>query len=317
MVVVGLVVGIVVDTGVKTTLRQNTLAPFYDTSGLHVSGPLGQVVRSQPLGVHVDNGTALRIIYRTQRADGSRTFSSGMVFIPDNDAAGTPRPVVAWAHGTVGLGPQCAPSRSAHPVGNISWVSSMLARGWVVTATDYAGLGTPGTSGYLVGDDEANDVLNSVRALTYIPARPRRDAPSRCGATPKVATRRCSPRRRPTPTRPNCIWWRRWPRRPRPSSSRLLNETYNSTLAWVIGPEVLTSWPATYPGLPMRSILTERRVQQLPAHRPEVHHHGRGRRPHPQRRQTAILQRQPGETTPGGGPSPRNRQHPCWRRRSL
>ena len=36
----------------------------------------------------------------------------------------------------------------------------------------------------------------------------------------------------------------------------LLNETYNSTLAWVIGPEVLTSWPATYPGLPVRPILT-------------------------------------------------------------
>ena len=36
----------------------------------------------------------------------------------------------------------------------------------------------------------------------------------------------------------------------------LLNQTYNSTLAWVIGPEVLTSWPATFPGLPVRSILT-------------------------------------------------------------
>ena len=36
----------------------------------------------------------------------------------------------------------------------------------------------------------------------------------------------------------------------------LLNETYNSTLAWVIGPEVLTSWPATYRGLPIRPILT-------------------------------------------------------------
>jgi len=170
VIVVGLVVGIVVDTSVKTTLRQNALAPFYNTAGLHLSGPLGQVVRTQSLGVHVDNGTALRILYRTQRADGSMTFSSGMVFIPDNSAAGTPRPVVAWAHGTVGLGPQCAPTRTAHPVGDIAWVSSMLARGWVVTATDYAGLGTPGASGYLVGDDEANDVLNSVRALQYIPS---------------------------------------------------------------------------------------------------------------------------------------------------
>src|SRR5579863_10448051 len=61
VIVVGLVVGIVVDTSVKTAQRQNALAPFYDTSGLHLAGPLGQVVRSQPLGVHVDNGTGLRI----------------------------------------------------------------------------------------------------------------------------------------------------------------------------------------------------------------------------------------------------------------
>jgi alpha-beta hydrolase superfamily lysophospholipase len=255
VVIVGLVVGIVVDSGVKTAQRQDALQPFYDTSHLRASGPLGQVVRSQPLGVHVDNGTALRILYRTQRADGSMTFSSGMVFIPDNDAGGTPRPVVAWAHGTVGLGPQCAPSRIAHPIGNIAWVSSMLARGWVVTATDYAGLGTAGTSGYLVGDDEARDVLNSVRALTYIPSAhastnfavwghsqggnsalfTAAQAHDYAPTLHLVATVASAPAAELVP---------------------LLDQTYNSTLAWVIGPEVLTSWPATYPGLPVRSILT-------------------------------------------------------------
>jgi hypothetical protein len=255
VIVVGLVVGIVVDTGVKTAQRQNALQPFYDTSGLHVSGPLGQVVRSQPLGVHVDNGTALRIIYRTERADGSRTFSSAMVFIPDNDSAGTPRPVVAWAHGTVGLGPQCAPSRSAHPVGNIAWVSSMLARGWVVTATDYAGLGTPGTSGYLVGDDEANDVLNSVRALRYIPS-------AHAGSTFAVwghsqgGSSALFTASRAHSYAPELHLVATVASAPAAELVPLLNQTYNSTLAWVIGPEVLTSWPATYRGLPIRSILT-------------------------------------------------------------
>ena len=255
VIVVGLVVGIVVDTGVKTTLRQNGLAPFYDTSGLHVSGPLGQVVRSQPLGVHVDNGTALRIIYRTQqRSDGSKTFSSGMVFIPDN-APGAPRPVVAWAHGTVGLGPQCAPSRSAHPVGNISWVSSMLAEGWVVTATDYAGLGTPGTSGYLVGDDEANDVLNSVRALKYIPAAHAGSSFAVWGHSQGGSSALFTAAQAHSYA-PDLHLVATVASAPAAELVPLLNETYNSTLAWVIGPEVLTSWPATYRGLPIRSILT-------------------------------------------------------------
>jgi hypothetical protein len=267
VVVAGLVVGIVVHTNVKITQRQKSLQPFYDTSGLHTSGPLGEVVRSEPIGVHVDHGTALRILYRTQRSDGSMTFSSGMVFIPDNHAAGIPRPVVAWAHGTVGLGPQCAPSRSAHPVGDIAWVSSMLARGWVVTATDYAGLGTSGVSGYLVGDDEANDVLNSVRALKYIPSAHAGTSFAVWGHS-QGGNSALFTAARAHSYAPELHLVATVASAPAAELIPLLNETYHSTLSWVIGPEVLTSWPATYRGLPVRSILTNagydnyRRVSQ-------------------------------------------------------
>jgi len=37
------------------------------------------VVRQEPLGVKVAGGSGVRVLYRTQRADGSYTFSSGMV----------------------------------------------------------------------------------------------------------------------------------------------------------------------------------------------------------------------------------------------
>ena len=164
---------------------------------------MGQVVRHEPLGVSIQNGSAQRVLYRTQRADGTATFASGMVFIPNNNNGGLPRPVVAWAHGTVGMGDQCAPSRTKDPTGNIAWVSQMLAKGWVVTATDYAGLGTPGTEGYLVGGDEAHDVLNSVRAARDLPA-PRPAHALLCGDTPKAGIQRYSrPPQRPA-TRPNC-----------------------------------------------------------------------------------------------------------------
>lgn len=237
--------------------RQHSLQPFYDTSGLSLSGPIGQVVRHEPLGVNVQNGSAERIIYRTQRADGTVTFASGMVFIPNNNSGGSPRPVVAWAHGTVGMGDQCAPSRTKDPISNIAWVSQMLAKGWVVTATDYAGLGTPGTEGYLVGGDEARDVLNSVRALRYIPgANAGRTfavwGHSQGGHSALFTAAQAggyAPELRLVGTVASA---------PAAELPALLNETSGTTLDWVIGPEVLKSWPDVYPGLNVQAITTSK-----------------------------------------------------------
>jgi acetyl esterase/lipase len=43
-------------------------------------------------------------------------------------------------------------------------VSELLAQGWAYVATDYVGLGTEGGHAYLVGEDAARAVLDSVRA---------------------------------------------------------------------------------------------------------------------------------------------------------
>ena len=66
---------------------------------------------------------------------------------------------------TTGLGNDCAPSRAAKPLAQMDWLGGMLNRGWVVTAPDYAGLGTSGVMKYLVGAAEGRDLLNSVRAV--------------------------------------------------------------------------------------------------------------------------------------------------------
>ncbi len=257
IVAVVLLAGLVGWSNHQVSRRQNALQPFYNTNGLSLDGPLGQVVRSQPLGVQVPNGSALRILYRTQKANGQKTFASGMVFLPDNNQAGTPRPVVAWAHGTVGMGDQCAPSRSPNPTNNIGWVGDMLAKGWVVTATDYAGLGTPGTEGYLVGDDESRDVLNGVRALQYIPqanAGPRFAVwgHSQGGHAALFTAAQASsyaPELRLAGTVASA---------PASELGALLNETNGTALDWVIGPEVLTSWPTVYPDLDPRAVTTDK-----------------------------------------------------------
>lgn len=240
---------------VRSSIRQARLQPFYNTHGLPVTGPVGQIVRQEPLGAKVDGGSGVRILYRTQRADGSYTFSSGMVFIPNNSTAGMPRPVVAWAHGTLGLGDSCAPTRTANPVSSIAWVSSMLQKGWVVTATDYAGFGTPGTQGYLIGDDEAHDVLNSVRAARNIPAAGAGSnfviwGHSQGGNSALFSASQA------TQYAPELKLLGTVASAPAAELGVLLNEQYGTAADWIIGPLIATSWPAANSALSAHTILT-------------------------------------------------------------
>jgi len=156
-------------TARQTADAQATLDPFY-LSPDALPGPPGTLIRTEPLDVEVPGATALRMLYVTERPDGSPAISGGMVFIPDTPAPAGGRGVVAWAHPTVGMADSCAPSRSANPLRDTEdWLTQMMELGWVVTATDYAGLGTAGPDLYLVGQAEARDVVNSVRALKQIP----------------------------------------------------------------------------------------------------------------------------------------------------
>ncbi len=235
--------------------RQNALQPFYTPpSPLPVGSP-GDVIRTEPLGITVPGGSALRILYRSQDAAGNATVSSGMVFIPKSPAATDGRPVVAWAHGTVGLAPQCAPSRIAEPVRNLPWVAEMLARGWVVTATDYAGLGTPGTSGYLISGDEGRDVINAVRAARNIPGA---DASHRWvswghsqGGHAALAAGNLAAAYAPE-LRLVAIATAA----PAADLRALLALQWNQAVSWVIGSDVVGTWPATYPELQRDPILT-------------------------------------------------------------
>jgi len=61
---------------------------------------------------------------------------------------------------------QCAPSSNLnyfYPEA-VDAIGSYIQQGWVVTATDYQGLGTDGTHQYLIGNTEARSLIDSVRA---------------------------------------------------------------------------------------------------------------------------------------------------------
>jgi uncharacterized membrane protein HdeD (DUF308 family) len=113
---------------------------------------------------------AWRILYTTTRDENVPAVASGLVIASEDSPPG-PRPVIAWAHGTTGVARQCAPSLlpSRWNADVIPGVNQALARGWVLVATDYVGLGTPGPHPYLIGQKEARSVLDSVRAARQMP----------------------------------------------------------------------------------------------------------------------------------------------------
>ncbi|WP_282268693.1 alpha/beta fold hydrolase [Stenotrophomonas sp. PS02298] len=110
---------------------------------------------------------AWRIRYETTDVDGDPTQSTGVLVAPDGPSPVQGRDIVAWAHGTVGIDSACTPIRT---LDQIPGLADMLARGWVVVASDYPGLGTRGPHAYLAGDAAAAAVLDSVRAATALPA---------------------------------------------------------------------------------------------------------------------------------------------------
>ena len=124
----------------------------------------GVLISSTPLGGAPAGSSAFRIRYRSRAVGGARNQVTGVVIVPDGPAPKGGREVVAWAHGTFGVAESCAPSQSKDLFGSIAGLEAMLAAGYAVVATDYAGLGTPGPHPYLVGDGSAYSVLDSIRA---------------------------------------------------------------------------------------------------------------------------------------------------------
>lgn len=169
-VIVIAVIGVSLAIHLGNLLRQDGLDAFYAAPADVADLKPGAPIRVERLPeANVAGARSYRMLYRTERPDGSAAVSGAMVFVPTAPAPPGGRPVLAWAHGTVGQGGACAPSRRRDPVGANAWFAQAVAAGFVVVATDYAGLGTAGPNLYLVGRAEAADVANSVRAVNGVP----------------------------------------------------------------------------------------------------------------------------------------------------
>jgi acetyl esterase/lipase len=140
---------------------------FYQATEQEIAGAPGTLIRREPMPFL--GGKAFRILYRSIGMHDEPIAVSGVLVVPLGPPPPGGRPIVAWAHPTTGIVPRCAPSLARFVFQQMQGLRDMVDRGYVVVATDYPGLGTPGPHPYLVGVNEARAVLDSVRAARTMP----------------------------------------------------------------------------------------------------------------------------------------------------
>lgn len=149
-------------------------ADFYTPPTPLPSGAPGDVIRTEPSVDAIIPGTGAvvdarvtRVMYRSENVADEPVAVTGTLLVPNLPWAGQgPRPLVAFAPGTQGLGDQCAPSKLmtyGQEYENLQ-VGPLLVAGYSVAMTDYVGLGTPGTHTYLNRVDGGRALLNMARA---------------------------------------------------------------------------------------------------------------------------------------------------------
>ncbi len=142
---------------------------FYEAPQSEIAGKPGTLVRSQAMPGAPLDAAAWRVLYRSTSFDGKPILVSGVVIVPQGAPPPGGRPIVAWAHPTSGIVSHCAPSLAIFIFQQIQGLRPLVAHGYVVAATDYPGLGTPGPHPYLVGVSEARAVIDSVRVARNMP----------------------------------------------------------------------------------------------------------------------------------------------------
>ena len=135
----------------------------------HVGDSIYQRKLDDPV-VALAQGRNWLVLYRSEDARDNPIAVSGIIALPKEPPQAGGYPLITWAHGTVGVAHECAPSRDhdragAHPMNRYphTLLNHFLDQGWAVAMTDYEGLGvTDRTHPYMLGASEARGVLDIV-----------------------------------------------------------------------------------------------------------------------------------------------------------
>jgi pimeloyl-ACP methyl ester carboxylesterase len=143
------------------------LPDFYGVPDPLPAGKPGDVIRSEPADAPGLKGSMSRVMYLSTNINGEAIAVTGLILIPNGTAPSGGWPIITWAHGTTGIADACAPSLK--PAEFVTVANGLLDAGYLVVATDYEGLGTPGRHPYIVGESEARGTLDIVRVAQNFP----------------------------------------------------------------------------------------------------------------------------------------------------
>lgn len=136
------------------------------TGDLALPSETGRAMAEVPLDepMHMpDASVHQRFVYSTEDQHGDIAAATAAVYLPSGSAPEGGWPVIAWAHGTVGIGDDCTPSAGHR--NDADYLNHWLTQGYAVVAADYTGLGTPGLMSYFNGQATATSVVDAVIAV--------------------------------------------------------------------------------------------------------------------------------------------------------
>jgi hypothetical protein len=144
------------------------LPSFYSFNEPIATKP-GALIKSERLTLPKIHGTVYRVMYVSTTVEGKPTPVTGLIAVPNGTPPAGGFPVVSWGHGTNGMADVCAPSFKPDGSETAGLANLLLDKGWVLTASDYQGEGTPGMLPYIAGDSAARNTIDIVRAARDLP----------------------------------------------------------------------------------------------------------------------------------------------------
>jgi acetyl esterase/lipase len=166
------VVGVVGAFLVWRAVKPPTVSSFYRAPSV-TGRPPGEVLRSESIPSRAAGARLWRILYTSTDARGRVVPVSALIAAPTRPASAGGYPLVAVAHGTIGIAQGCAPSIApfAKADGEATsydfLVGQYVKAGYATVMADFEGLGVGGANSYLVGASEGHNVLDAARAARH------------------------------------------------------------------------------------------------------------------------------------------------------
>ena len=149
------------------------ISGFYTPDAVLPEAP-GVFIRHEPLNEVQSLAMAaenIRLLYSSTEGLHGEDINavSGALYLPEGQPPEEGWPVLVWSHGTVGIGDICAPSYAGRGRRDRTYLNPWLEKGYAIAASDYQGLGTPGSHPYLDTRTMAYNNLDLIRALRSVP----------------------------------------------------------------------------------------------------------------------------------------------------